>query len=417
MGSIPVDQIRPDGSFVEDADTTLRESEKDELLIAALPGATAERFEGTRVIRFRDQLILRAQITHLGRPWPGYKKRIQIPKPWPLVVEAARAEGLVPRFVGIYRYGEVTVFVDFDPTTYVQRKANNSAAHVSTNDLYQAQTLGQFARQDRNGNSLTSVRADVFAEYLKGTIVTNPRLEVFGRFNAEFLDAREIGWEEALEQMYALDWPDKAQGEWPGFYLECRLDSFIRAQGLSHLAQFQKSKTKGAYDYDLVFPSGAGVEFYGDLKASNLDAKESPGNDLVDLERCIEEFGRFWYVIYEHETKHAKHHGDVATSAWNEWRRERGHVPSSGKFDPLSYRTRFKESVRFAKMIVLEVNQANWQHVFRDFHQGKQTSGASRAIKVMIKKKVIDNYLVFWAAAPGRDEAGGLGDVEKLIEG
>lgn len=417
VGSVIVDQIGPDGSLLEDVDTTLSERGKNELLLAALPGATVETLYGELVVRFENQVILKKQVTHLGRPWPEFKKRIQIPNSWLEVVRQAASDGLVPRFVGIYHYRDVTIFVDFEPTTYVQRKANNSAAHVSTNDLFKAQTMGQFARVDRNGNRLTSVRTDQFADYLQGGVTTDPRLEVFRRFNAEFLIDRQLDALDAVKEMHGIQWRGRFQGEWPGFYLEYRIDKFIRTQGLSHLAVYRQDKTPGGYDYDLMFPNGDSVEYYGDLKASNLSARESPGNDLAGLRRCVEQFGRFWYVIYEHETQHARDNENLATIAWNDWRRSVGYRAKPDKpYDPLSYASKFKESVRFAKMLVLELNPANFDLVLRTFAQGKQPDGSARALKVMINKKVIDNFLVYWATAPGHDEDGGLGDVERLIE-
>ena len=32
----------------------------------------------------------------------------------------------------------------------------------------------------------------------------------------------------AVQEMHAATWPDRFQGEWPGFYLEYRLDTFLR---------------------------------------------------------------------------------------------------------------------------------------------------------------------------------------------
>ncbi|MEH3077610.1 MAG: hypothetical protein PGN11_13235 [Quadrisphaera sp.] len=118
MGTIPVDQVGPGRTLVQDVDSTLSEGRKNQLLLAALPGATAESYAGERVVCFEDQVILKKQITHLGKPWPGFKKRIQIPRSWLRVAKQAREDGLVPRFMGIYSYGTTTVFVDFEPTTY-----------------------------------------------------------------------------------------------------------------------------------------------------------------------------------------------------------------------------------------------------------------------------------------------------------
>lgn len=395
MGNTRVDQIGNDGTLVEDVDSTLSERRKDELLLAALPGATVDRYTGQRVIRFRDQIILKKQVTYLGNPWPGFKKRIQIPRPWLDVEHQAALDGLVVRFVGIYHYRDVTIFVDFDPTTYVLRKANNSAAHVATNDLFQAQTIGIFERTDRGGNRLTSIRSDLFAEYLAGAVEPrHPRIDAFRRFNREFLTGRRLDGLEAVKELHVASWPDRFQGEWPGFYLEFRLDQFLRRHRLRGLVDFQKAKAHGQYDYDLVFKDGSAVEHYGDLKASTTARSEAPGNDAEDIRRCIEEFGRFWYVIYEHDTWLSKDNDDVATIAWNRWRWSVGHRPKK-VLDELSYARRYKESVRFVNMKILELNEANFSVVLGDFRQGRQPGGAARALKVMINKRNIDNFLIY----------------------
>lgn len=394
MGSVLVDQIGFDGELIQARDTTLSNAQKNELLLAALPGARVETYAGERGVRFEDQLILKKQVTYLGIPWPAFKKRIQIPRKWLDVHRQASAEGLDVRFVGIYHFQDVTIFIDFHPATYILRKANNSAAHVSTNDLFQAQTLGQFHRVDRNGNRLTSVRSDEFATYLRGGYSPrHPRVDVFRRFNEHFMTGARVEALDAVREMHAARWPDTFQGEWPGFYLEYRIDRFLRDNRLTSLVAYQKAKGAGLYDYDLVFQTDGTIDYYGDLKASNVSKQESPGNDAEAIARCVREFGRFWYVIYEHETTHARDYDHRATIAWNEWKRSVGFA-SRKTFNPLSYAGRFKESVRFVKMSILEVNQANFHVVLGDFAQGVQPNGAARALKVMIRKTNIDNFLI-----------------------
>lgn len=399
MGNVVVDQIGPDGELINDVDTTLTETRKNALLMDALPGATTETYAGRRVVRYRDQVLLRAQVTYLGIPWEPFKKRIQIPRSWVDVYHQALSDGLTPRFVGIYHYDGVTVFVDFEPSTYVTRKANNSAAHVATNDLFQAQTVGLFSRADRSGNHLASVRSDLFADYLRGLVrEEHPHVEVFDSFNAEFLSRGRLEALDAVQEMHRARWPDTMQGEWAGFYLEYRLDGFLRRSGAQRLVAFQKVKRRGQLDYDLVFRDGLQVVFYGDLKASNITEHESPGNDAEDIRRCLAEYGRFWYIIYEHETWHSRDEDDLPVIAWNEWRRSVGHVGRKD-YDPLSYARRFKSAVRFVGMLILEVNEANFHMVLGDFNQGRQPGGASRALKVMISKRNIDNFLIFSADA------------------
>lgn len=390
-----VDQIGLDGELLHDVDTTLTHAEKVELLVGVLPGAVVMRYEGARVVRVENQVILFAQVTHLGNPWPGFKKRIQIPRAWIDVHSAARSDGLIPKFVGIYHYAGVTVFVDFDPHTYVTRKANNSAAHVATNDLFQAQTRGIFSRIDRNGNRLTSVRADRFAEYLLvGLTDSNSYVEVFESFNLDFFDGAWIEAMNAGEEMCEATWPDRFQAEWPGFYLEFRVDEFLRRTHAGSAVAFQKVKRKGSFDFDLVFMGPQGIALYGDLKASDAKTNVAPGNDASDLARCVEQFGRFWYVIFEHETLYSRDQGNLPVMRWNEWRRSKGYV-AKGPYNPLSYATRFKSEVRFVRMKILEVNRANAEIVLGVFNQGRQPSGADRAVKVMINKRNIDNFLIY----------------------
>lgn len=394
VGSVVVDQIGSDGRLLSDVDTTLTIAQRDALLLAALPGASVETYAGESVVVYGDQVILRKQITYLGIPWERFKKRIQIPPSWKTVHRQAVADGRTPRFVGVYHYGAVTVFVDFDPSTYMLRSANNSAAHVATNDLFQAQTLGTFSRTDRNGNHLTSVRFDLFADYLLDRVRDHSRyLEAFEAFNMEFLTGERVEALAAVREMHGAGWPDTMQGEWAGFYLEYRIDEFLRRGGRHSPVAFQKVKRRGGLDYDLVFLDQGEVAYFGDLKASNITKHESPGNDAEAMRRCVDQYGRFWYVIYEHETWHSRDEGDVPVVAWNEWRRSVGHVGAKD-YSPYSYRQRFKSAVRFSRMMVLEVNQANFHIVLGDFNQGRQPDGASRAVKVMISKKNIDNFLI-----------------------
>lgn len=393
-----VDQIAADGSLVRDVDTKLRAADKDDLLLAALPGATAETYHGVRVVRYDDQILLRAQVHHLGFPWAEFKKRIQIPSRWVEVHQEALDDGLTPRFIGIYRYRDVTIFVDFDPTTYVERKVNNSSAHLATNDLFQAQTLGQFSRQDKNGNRITSVRSDELATYLTvGYEERNPHIEVLDRFSEAFLDGQRVEGLEAVQRMFAAGWPDAFHGEWAGFYVEFSLSRYLVDNDLTPLMIVQKEKRKGEFDYDLRLLRDGALEHYGDLKASNIQVSESPGNDAADFYRCLEEFGRFWYVIVEHETWHGKDDADLPTIAWNEWKQSVGYFDRARKeYSPLSYKSRYKAAVRFVGVKVLEVNQANAHVVLGDFQEGlSQPDGKPRKGKVMIKKRDIDNFLIY----------------------
>lgn len=399
MGNTVVDQITPDGSLSHDVDSTLSQKRRLGLILDALPGATLERIAGTKVAVYGNHAILSKQVTYLGNPWEAYKKRIQIPKEWAATYADAQRAGLKPHFVGVYHYDGTTVFVDFDPSTYVKHGLNNSSAHVSTNDLFQAQTLGEFSRVDQNDNRLTSIRADHFKSYMRvGYEEQNPHVDALDRFSTDFLDGRKIDALSAVQEMYAAGWKDKFQNEWQGFYLEYRLDSFIRQHDLEHVIAVQKMKRKAEYDYDLRLLRSGVTEHFGDLKASAIGTSESPGNDEAHFYDCLDQYGRFWYVIYEHQTWKGRDNGNLSTIAWNAWRQSVGHKQRKPGYDELSYWKKFKEAVLFNRVRVLEVNHANAGIVLSGgFQKGfKQADGVTdRNGKVNIMKKEIDNFLIY----------------------
>ncbi|WP_448074208.1 hypothetical protein [Georgenia yuyongxinii] len=254
---------------------------------------------------------------------------------------------------------------------------------------------GEFSRTDRNNNRIASIRADRFAAYLQaGQTTFDPHVDVFRRFNEVFLTGQVSYALPTVQAMHVDNWPDTFQGEWPGFYLEYRLSAFLSAHGLTDQVRYVKEKRRGLFDYDLELLSEGNVAYYGDLKASDYLKHESPGNDAASIAACVNQYGKFWYVIYEHETHKAKDHGDVATIEWNEWKRSVGYT-NRKEYNPLSYRTRFKAAVRFFKMRILEVNPANFGIVLGDFAQGSQPDGAGRALKVMINKRNVENFLVY----------------------
>ena len=398
MGSSTVDQIASGGVLVSDVDTKISTRMRHDLLVGALPGASVETYGGVKVVRWDSQILLSKQVTYLGNPWQSFKKRIQIPGTWIDVHDRARSEGMTPRFVGVYHYEGTTIFVDFDPQRYVDRDLNNSSAHVATNDLFQAQTLGQFSREDKNGNRITSIRPDQLHAYLRaGFEEKNPHIDALDRFSREFLDGTRIESLSAVQSMYEASWPEWTQGEWPGFYVEFCFNAFIQRHNLDHLMLYQKEKKKGAYDFDLRFLDNGVINHFGDLKASDVNVRVAPGNDEAKLRQCLDEFGRFWYVIFEHETWKSRDYGDTATREWNIWRRNHDHKQTKEPpFDPLSYWSRFKEAVRFDRIRVLEVNPANVSLVLADFKQGRQyEKGKPRNLKKSITKKNMDNFLIY----------------------
>ena len=130
------------------------------------------------------------------------------------------------------------------------------------------------------------------------------------------------------------------------------------------------------------------------MKASDISKKETPGNDQENLIECIYRFDKFWYVIYEHETLKDSAAGYEATKDRNRYIKS---VDPTYNKDEMSYHERMKNSVKFMKMTIIELNRVNFREVLTDFHQGHQPDGSARKPKFNINKKVLenDNYVVF----------------------
>jgi hypothetical protein len=54
-----------------------------------------------------------------------------------------------------------------------------------------------------------------------------------------------------------------------------------------------------------------------------------------------------------------------------------------------------KNSVKFIKMHIIELNRINFREVLAEFNQGVQPSGEKRKPKFKISKNNIDNFIVF----------------------
>ena len=396
------EQIDSRLNILVDDDQPLSPSELDEAIISALPSAKTVKVKMCgkeySFISFSDSTskhaILSAAVTFLGGNGnhPIFKKRIQL-KRWfkPIHIKLSD-QGYKVHFLGVYHYEGNIVFVDFATGTYMQRKMNNSSAFVYVNDIFRAMKDGVATRIDLHGNQITTIRRNAFANYLLGVktgLSDSVLFETFRNFNSEMPFMSWITGDFAIKEMHQNQWPKWRETEWPGWYLEFKFSSFLRRIESSVIVyQGNESKKKGSLDFDLLFPLH---KFYGDLKASDIKKKDSPGNDRESVFAAIDKCDRFWYVIYEHETVKDKDCGNRITKFRYEYLVS---VDGSAK-SPMSYASRMKNKVNFKRMMILELNRANCGELLSEFHQGHQPDGASRAEKVLINKRNVENYQVF----------------------
>lgn len=385
-------------SIERSIDTPLTTAEMCSRLCSDLPGAFYRREDGVRFVEFpvgtKTIIILAKACTYLGNPHPIFKKRIQIPRTWKeFTLKAEKEKNVEVRFMGVYHYKGLVIYVDFKKDPYLAREMHNSSAHVYTNDLLQALRQGVATRIDRNGNEITAIRSGELSGYLLGQAKSSyDRLfNIFRQFNSDFAFTQNLTAMDAIQEMRSAGWHQWRQAEWPGFYLEYKVSSFLKKNPqFNPYIVFTELKTPGSLDFDLKFPND---DFVGDLKASSEDEKKTPGNDSDNIAKALLRYGRIWYVIYEHATVKDRDLPEKDFEATRFWNR------LLGKDDPLSYKGRMKHDVTFKRMFILELNPVNAGSILNDFLQGHQPTGEARKPKKLINKSTIDNFIVFSYAA------------------
>jgi len=362
-----------------------------------------EMFAGRKVLVYTrndgvKDILLFAAITYLGGngQHPIFKKRIQLQQSFKNVyLEVQDNHRYNVRFMGVYHYEGNIVFADFIKETYLQKKMNNSAAHIYINDLFQAMRNGVFEKIDNFGNRISSIRLNKLKSYLNNELETKDELfKVFEAFNRSLKFSSWITAQNAITEMYNNKWSQWKQTEWPGWFLEFKVDNFIKSNKLENIVRYVGSSQKKSddLDFDLYFAEN---KFYGDLKASDTGYDVSPGNDQEAFMDCINKYDRFWYVIYEHNTIKDKDKNFEATKFRSHFLRDNGEWDKRKEFDELSYASRMKNQVQFVSMMIIELNRINFRNVLSDFNQGRQPDGNARRVKFLINKKNIDNFVVY----------------------
>ena len=336
--------------------------------------------------------------TYLGNPHPIFKKRVQLPL-WfnEYVKDNPRID---IRYIGIYHYGDKyhgdnVIIIDFKKDTYLLKKGHNSSAHVYTNDLFQAMTYGVFSKEDLYGNTITAIRRDCLKDYLLNRQRQTVTLfDLFRQFNNGFTFGQWIQAMDAIKEMHQNGWKTWHETEWAGFFLEYMFNNFTIDKQITNQMRYVGNSRKGynGMNYDIFFGED---DFYGDLKSSDIEKKIAPGNDKKMLVECIYQYDKFWYVVYEHETKKEGDKYDVSKARLDYIEKE---DPTYKKRKSKSKNHRkLKSEVKFVKMSILELNRVNFREALSDFHQGRQPDGKPRALKFNINKRVLenDNFVVF----------------------
>ncbi|HHX69096.1 MAG TPA: hypothetical protein GX708_13735 [Gallicola sp.] len=406
MANIKSEQIRSDLSLELNYDQHLSVSNMIKVLenLLGKENCFIERFNNKKLFCYKhdnikDVMVL-ASITYMGGngQHPIFKKRMQLKNWYKDVVNHYNQEpNTNVRFIGVYHYQNNIVFVEAVKDSYMSKKMNSSAAHIYTNDLFQAMKEGIFVREDKNKNKIVAIKYIKFKDYLKGVLKSSNEdlLSIFQEFNSKFEFGNWLKASSVIPEMHNAGWNKWKEAEWPGWFLEYRFDSFLKNNNLEDKILYVGSslKKEGDLDFDLWFDSD---KFYGDLKASDITKKEAPGNDQTNFLECINKYDKFWYVIYEHNTiKDSDENNYEATRFRTNYIKNNNEWPVNKEWDELSYHKRMKNSVQFIKMYIIELNRINFRIALNDFNQGRQPSGDFRKPKFKIRKNNIENFIIF----------------------
>ena len=216
---------------------------------------------------------------------------------------------------------------------------------------------------------------------MKLNVLSTTGVEIFDTLD-EFFTSMFKEWIgiDCYREMIENKYNNKFQPEWPGFYLEFKLEKYLNENHKTDIIRYWHNKKKGDIDLDLYFPK---LGIYGDLKTHSLNSRAIQGNDYETIMKLIDKQS-IYYVVCGHETEKDKNHDFVVTEFWNK---------AQNKTDLHSYGNKMKYSIKITKYYILELNKYNKKYL-EIFKQGKNSDGKPREPKIMIPEKNIENFIV-----------------------
>ena len=364
--------------------------------------------------RNEELLILFKNVTYLGHPHPFFKKRIQIPGTW--IGHMSSPKTII---IGVYTQTEhkqegselIVVYANKD---FINKKANNSSAHIYTADLEKADSEGYFSKVDKKNNFVQVFTKNEFGKFVNslandtGKINSlNDQKEWYQNYSDKFYQkntknnpkkvcmdyAKTIlnkNWngKTAYNEMVKANYRNMLQAEWPGFYNEFLFENFIKREGCEEVVSADDDDSE--LDLDLTFLTTSKNVFLGDLKTHTKGPGPIITNDQGAIDKAVKKYGRAWFFVVEHDTEKDIDHGLVVRDHWNKLKREIGIGNPSA-----SYATRMKNNVTIKNVLILEVTPYNRQYL-SDFQTGMLNSnGTPRAPKYKINKRDIEHFVYY----------------------
>jgi len=331
------------------------------------------------IVNQKEIKLFVKQITYLGHPHLAFKKRIQISRGWQVRLNEENAY-----LLGIYKYKDTILYTIFDKKNFVTRFTNNSSAHVSTFDLLNAQRKGLFTKQDIRGNIITCVRKDLI-KYVLSKIVSNENIlskEILLFEDFKLTLKSFYHGIECYSELISKNYRNKFQPEWFGFFLEYKFENFLEENpNYKSICRYQSKKSKNDIDLDLNFNN----EFLGDLKTHSNESSAILGNDTGNINKALKNYGKLWYIVFNHNTFLDSKYNYEVTNFWNK---------SQKKNNLMSYSKKMKNKIELTNFMILEINNYNYKYL-SVFNQGINSNKLPRKPKIKIDKKTINNFLIY----------------------
>lgn len=385
LGNQDVEQLNENGEIIYDKDISYSRGELKHIvkeyynIIGEENDCLIGEYEGIKYACYLKN------ITYLGTPHPKYKKRVQLGNNFIEKYQYFKAKNMELIILGIYNYHNNLFFVDFDTANYACNKSHNSSAHVLISDFQEAFEKGFYSKIDVRNNKISIFNKDNVSKFLgiKFKGYKDPKLMVFEELNT-FFDSIDTYWNgiECYQEMIDNNFNQKFQSEWPGFYLEYLLSSYLKKYDKKGIIQYKQNKGKYDIDLDLEFPL---IPAYGDLKCHSLGTSAIPGNDYETIMNVIQDYA-IYYVICDHDTVKDSDMDYRTTKFWN---------TVQHKDDLMSYHAKMKGAVHLRNYMVLEINKYNARYL-SEFQKGFiNSNGKPRKRKIQIKKKDLPNFVIY----------------------
>ena len=319
--------------------------------------------------------------------------------------------------LGVYtqtKQKEDELIVVYANADFVNKKANNSSAHIYASDLKKAGSEGYFSKVDKKNNFVQVFKKNEFDKFIKSLSkdtnkirTLNDQKEWYQNFSDKFYQkniktnpkkvcvdyAKTIlnkNWngKTAYNEMVKVNYRNMLQAEWPGFYNEFLFEKFIKREGYDKIVSVHNKDTE--LDLDLTFLKNTEKVFLGDLKTHTTATKAIITNDQNVIDKAVKKHGKVWFFVAEHDTEKDLDHKLVVRDHWNKLKKEKGIGNPTA-----NYANRMKNNVTIKNVLILEITTDNHQYL-SDFQTGMLNSnGTPRASKYKINKKDIEHFVYY----------------------